>query len=92
MTTITAQVRKILRESGVATSEGIYSNRYKSSRTLKCYITSKNKKLIENAQSLIEKHCAELDIPVAFKVIKNTPIGGWAPSPSFIVRLPLEDK
>ncbi len=90
MTTITAQVRKILRESGVASAEGIYSNRYKSSRTLKCYITYKNKKLIENAQALIEKHCAELNIPVSFSVIKHARIGGWSPSPSFIVRLPLE--
>jgi hypothetical protein len=39
MATLTAQVRKIIRESGAKTPYGLWTNRYKTYRTVKCYVS-----------------------------------------------------
>ena len=86
MLTVTRQIRKILRETNH--SHSIFTNRYEKCRTIKCYIN--RKKDINESQVLIEKLCAEHNIPVTFKQLRYASRGCWTPGNAFIVRLPLE--
>ena len=86
MLTVTREIRKILRETN--SSHSIFTNRYKKCRTVKCYINPD--KDINESQVLIEKLCAEQNIPVTFKRVRTIRYAYGAPGYSFIVRLPLE--
>lgn len=89
MLTVTREIRKILRETN-SESGSIYTNRYENCRTVKCYVNTTER--IDKAQALIEKLCAERNIPVTFKRLRYERSGSmscWKPGNSFIVRLPL---
>lgn len=87
MATLTAQIRKILRETNAAKYDLLYTNKYENCRTVKCYIDTAE--LTDVAQARIEDLCVQLNIPVTFKRRYNS--SAWGAMSSFIVRVPLEN-
>lgn len=85
--TLTAQVRKILRDTGVAGSYEMWTNRYANCRTVKCYGPRDNELILDAAEQ-IEEFCKDNNIDFNMKVLENN---DWRGSTrSVIVRLPLE--
>lgn len=87
--TLAAQVRKILRDTGVCTdSYSLWTNKYKHCRTVKCY-APKDEELIIDAAELIEQLCIDNGVPFQMKV--HNGMSTWFnPTRSVIVRLPLD--
>lgn len=85
MARLTAQVRKILRETGVAGSYEMWTNKYKNCRTVKCYAPRDNN-LIAKAASQIEKLCIANGVKFDMKVIEGRT--WYGNRRSVIVRLP----
>jgi len=87
--TLAAQVRKILRDTGVCTdSYSLWTNKYKHCRTVKCD-SPKDDELILDAAELIEQLCINNGVPFQMKV--HTGMSTFFhPTRSVIVRLPLD--
>ena len=88
--TLTAQVRKILRDTGVAGSYEMWTNRYEKCRTVKCYGPKDDELILDAAekiQELVENHGIKFDM----KVREYTSYVCSRPIRSVIVRLPLYD-
>jgi hypothetical protein len=86
--TLTAQVRKILRDTVVAGSHEMWTNKYEKCRTVKCY-APKGDELILDAASEIQDLCKKLGIKFNMRVKKNSGYRGMGRA--VIVRLPLHD-
>lgn len=86
--TLTAQVRTILRDTGVAGSYEMWTNKYEKCRTVKCY-APKNDELIIDAASEIHDLCENLGIAFNMRVKDNSGYRGMGRA--VIVRLPLHD-
>lgn len=84
--TLAAQVRNILRETGAAKYNALYTNRYKNCRTVKAYAPEDNDLILDVAEK-IEMLCDVRGIKFQMKVLDRGP-GYYR---SIIVRLPLEN-
>lgn len=91
MTTLAAQVRKILRDSGAAAPYGMWTNKFEKCRTVKCYAMNGHDadELLIDAAELIMEFCEDNNIKFDMKVIDNCQRSGMLRS--VIVRLPLEN-
>lgn len=84
MTTLAAQVRKILRETHADLGYGMWTNKYKKCRTVKCYASNDDEQIIDAAEQ-IEEFCTANNIKFDMKVRARP---GY--TRAIIVRLPLE--
>ena len=85
MARLTAQARKILREAGVVTDYGLWTNKYDTCRTVKCYAPADRTKLDE-AANLIKALCEENVVPFDMEIIQHS--SRWRAMTSVIFRFP----
>lgn len=84
--TLTAQVRKILRENGCAQPYEMWTNRYKHCRTVKCYAPVDDELIIDAAEQ-IQDLCEAEGIEFNMRVREHSSL--WGARSAIIVRLPL---
>lgn len=84
MTTLTAQVRKIVRETGSARMNQMYTNRYKTCRTVKFYGTFDDDLILDTAEA-VRDFCEANNIPFKMKVNESQFLR------PVIITLPLQD-